>query len=218
MPSEPRLKAVPRSGERRQANKEDKLARIVAAARHIFARKGFEATTVQEIARRARVATGTLFLYADTKRDLAFLAVLQDYEAAMHAAMAVADDPPILDQIMACLTPYLRFYHAQPELSKIVLSEFTFFTTGKHAELQGGRVGMLKRELARRFALAQARAEVVRIGDTAEMAELTYLIFQGVNRAWLRDGGKDLDEGIARLRRMLALALDGLLARPLTAG
>lgn len=214
MPSEPRIKAAPRSGDRRQANKEEKLSRIIAAARHIFARRGFEATTVQEIARRARVATGTLFLYADTKRDLAFLAVLQDYEAAMQAAMAVADDPPILDQIMACLTPYLRFYHAQPELSKIVLSEFTFFTSGKHAALQGERVGMLKREMARRYALAQSRGEAAPGGDTADMAELTYLIFQGVNRAWLREGGQALDEGIARLRRMLSLALDGVLARP----
>ncbi len=210
MPSRPGNPAASRPGKR-QENKQDKLARIVAAARQVFAEKGFETATVQEIARQARVATGTIFLYADTKRDIAFLTVLADYEAAMAEAQAVPVDLPLTPQLMACFAPYLRFNHAQPELAKVVLSELLFFTTGKHAAHHGGRVNLLKQELARRFVIAQARGEVVPDAAADDMAELAYVIFQGEGRAWVRSGAADLAEGMDRLHRILALGLTGVL-------
>ena len=213
MPKKPSNGPLPPMGKREE-NKQDKLARIIAAARRIFAEKGFESATVQEIAREARVATGTLFLYADTKRDIAFLAVLADYEAAMAEALAVPDDLPVLEQVMGCFLPYLRFDHAQPEIAKVMLSELLFFTLGKHAQRHGGRVSALKQELERRFGAALARGEILPGGDVADMAELAYVIFQGETRAWLRDGAKDLAEGTARLRRILALGLAGVMRRP----
>ena len=57
----------------RERNRRDKLQRITAAARALFVEKGFDETTTREIARRADVALGTLFLYATDKRDLLFL-------------------------------------------------------------------------------------------------------------------------------------------------
>ena len=57
----------------RERNKLDKLQRIKHAARTLFIEKGFDETTTREIARRAGVALGTLFLYATDKRDLLFL-------------------------------------------------------------------------------------------------------------------------------------------------
>jgi len=58
---------------RREQNKAEKRGRIIAAARALFAHKGFEATTTLEIAEAAGVAAGTLFLYAKTKDDLLIL-------------------------------------------------------------------------------------------------------------------------------------------------
>ena len=43
---------------------------IVQAARKIFDRDGFEAAKMEDIAREAEVAKGTLYLYFDTKADL----------------------------------------------------------------------------------------------------------------------------------------------------
>ncbi len=39
----------------------------------MFIAKGFDDTTTREIAQRASVGIGTLFIYADNKRDLLFL-------------------------------------------------------------------------------------------------------------------------------------------------
>ena len=57
----------------RARQKRDKLERLRAAAWELFTSKGFDETTTREIAERAGVATGTLFLYAKDKPDLLFL-------------------------------------------------------------------------------------------------------------------------------------------------
>ena len=64
----------------RERNRIDKLQRITEAARTLFVEKGFDETTTREIARRANVALGTLFLYATDKRDLLFLICTDELE------------------------------------------------------------------------------------------------------------------------------------------
>ena len=54
----------------RERNKREKLVRIRAAARALFAKRGFEATTAREICERAGIGTGTLFLYV---KDLSLI-------------------------------------------------------------------------------------------------------------------------------------------------
>ncbi|HET8841568.1 MAG TPA: TetR/AcrR family transcriptional regulator, partial [Ktedonobacteraceae bacterium] len=43
---------------------------IIAAAREIFSRQGYEATTIAEIAHAADVAVGTVYLYFHNKREI----------------------------------------------------------------------------------------------------------------------------------------------------
>lgn len=44
--------------------------RIELAALHLFTRKGFHGTTVREIANRAGISMGKLYIYYDTKEDI----------------------------------------------------------------------------------------------------------------------------------------------------
>src|SRR5580693_7778276 len=44
--------------------------KIEQAALYLFTRKGFHGTTVREIAKRARVSMGKLYIYYDTKEDI----------------------------------------------------------------------------------------------------------------------------------------------------
>ena len=57
--------------------KEARPAEIVAAALEVFAQKGFAAAKLDEIAARAGVSKGALYLYFETKQDL-FTAVVRD--------------------------------------------------------------------------------------------------------------------------------------------
>lgn len=76
--------------------KEDRPGEIVAAALEVFAEKGFAAARLDDIARRAGVSKGALYLYFETKQDL-FRAVVRDAVApniaAVEAAVAAADLP-----------------------------------------------------------------------------------------------------------------------------
>jgi AcrR family transcriptional regulator len=79
-----------------QRRAEDRPREICAAALEVFAEKGFAAARLEEIAKRAGVSKGTLYLYFADKEDL-FRAVVRDTVApnidSVRAAMATADLP-----------------------------------------------------------------------------------------------------------------------------
>jgi AcrR family transcriptional regulator len=78
----------------RERNKRAKRIRIQRAARELFERKGFEATTARAIAARARVGLGTLFLYARDKRELRFLVFAEEsHRLCADADAAVVAQP-----------------------------------------------------------------------------------------------------------------------------
>ena len=63
---EPKEKAAPAARVRGG----DKRERILQAAVKVFARNGFHATRVSEVAKAAGVADGTIYLYFDSKESL----------------------------------------------------------------------------------------------------------------------------------------------------
>ena len=64
---------------------------IIEAARKIFAMKGYEDTTIAEIAEDAGIAVGTVYLYFGNKRDI-YTSVSLDWATLLAAAF---EDPTI---------------------------------------------------------------------------------------------------------------------------
>lgn len=58
--------------------------RIVSAGRELFIRQGFRKTSVDEIARQAQVAKGTIYTYFDSKTDLMMQAIVDEKMAFMQ--------------------------------------------------------------------------------------------------------------------------------------
>ena len=73
---------------RRARNKQATERRILGAALALFQSKGFEATTTRAIARRAKVAEGTVFNYFETKEDIALYFLEQEIDHAIAAVRA----------------------------------------------------------------------------------------------------------------------------------
>jgi AcrR family transcriptional regulator len=70
----------------------DKRRALLAAARELFARQGYEDTTIAEIAQAAGVAVGTVYLYFQNKHD-----ILVDVCLALNTEVArVIQSPAIL--------------------------------------------------------------------------------------------------------------------------
>jgi TetR/AcrR family transcriptional regulator len=70
------MTALPKPLHRRERRKHERPGELLQAALELFVEKGFAATRVEEVALRAGVSKGTLFLYYDSKEEL-FKAVIQ---------------------------------------------------------------------------------------------------------------------------------------------
>jgi AcrR family transcriptional regulator len=70
----------------RERKKEQTRRAISEAAHRLFARRGFDAVTVTDVARAADVSEGTVFNYFPTKEDL-FYGQMETFEAELVAAV-----------------------------------------------------------------------------------------------------------------------------------
>lgn len=98
-------------------------AALVAAARQLFGQRGFAATSVEDVAREARVTTGALYHHFPTKTALfetVFEAVHTDLLAASAAAASgTSDDVELLARgIDAFLDAVL-----EPDVQRIVITD-----------------------------------------------------------------------------------------------
>jgi AcrR family transcriptional regulator len=107
---EPSSRTSPAMGWR-ALKKETTKSRIVAAALTLFRVKGFEATTTKAIARKARVAEGTVFNYFPTKEDIALHFLEQEVEHAMASVRGNARlrKAPLEEQLFALVQTQLEF-------------------------------------------------------------------------------------------------------------
>jgi TetR/AcrR family transcriptional regulator len=76
---------------KRARRKEARPGELLAAALELFVEKGFAATRADEVARRAGVSKGTLFLYFASKEEL-FKAVVRENISQRYAEWAIEID------------------------------------------------------------------------------------------------------------------------------
>ena len=112
---------------RRERNKQQKLDRITAAAAELFAERGVDEVTTQEIAARADIGAGTLFLYVKSKGELLLLAQNSAYAGALEEGIsAAAEIADPLDAVMAIVSPVVRCNRKQIDNGRTYLREIVF--------------------------------------------------------------------------------------------
>jgi TetR/AcrR family transcriptional regulator, fatty acid metabolism regulator protein len=148
---------------------EDKRQRILEAAVKVFARKGYFAARVSEIAKRAGVADGTIYLYFESKEDI--LVRLFDETMAKHAAemRPVVDAlPTVGERLLALAERHLEVLGANRDLAVVFqvelrqsvqfMKRFTagwlkgYFALVTEVIEQGQRAGALRADLNRKVA------------------------------------------------------------------
>nr|HMR12026.1 helix-turn-helix domain-containing protein [Polyangiaceae bacterium] len=71
----------------REQKKQAKLAAIEEAARSLFRSQGYARTTTREIAERASIGVGPLFVYFPEKTDLLFFVFSHELERVANRAL-----------------------------------------------------------------------------------------------------------------------------------
>src|SRR5688500_17253765 len=121
------MPAAPQPVGRRERNKQEKLDRITAAASELFAEHGVDDVTTQQIADKADIGTGTLFLYAKNKGELLLLVQNSTYADALDRGEAAAETiPEVLDAVMAIVGQVVECNRKQIDNGRTYLREMVF--------------------------------------------------------------------------------------------
>ncbi len=111
---------------RRERNKIDKRARLMAAARQLFQTDGLTATT-SAITQAAGVGAGTFYLYFASKEDLIIEVFRDDIRRTWNDAFAlVRPDDPIVEQILGVFSGVTSVHERDADLARIWFRELPF--------------------------------------------------------------------------------------------
>lgn len=198
----------------RERKKFETRERIRLAAASLFARHGYGAATMRQIARQAHVALGTLFNYAEDKRDLVFLIFNEELNATTDVALAApAAGQPLIDQLVAVFRVHFRWLGRKPDLARILLQELTFYSSGKQAatfhsirkRLIGGIEALVR--------TAQAEKKIHSKESAKLIARHIFFVYSASLRWWIAAPHSTPEKGISDLRRLLKLQFEGLRPR-----
>lgn len=114
--------------------KEDRPEEITAAALQAFAEKGYAATRVDDVAKRAGVSKGLLYLYFKTKEDL-FKAVIRSFVVPRIDALRAIIDSSELSSEEFLRGPFLDFAKALPGSPIGILVRLMISEGPKHPDL-----------------------------------------------------------------------------------
>jgi AcrR family transcriptional regulator len=117
-----------------QRRKEDRPAEITEAALEAFAEKGYAATKVDEVAKRAGVSKGLLYLYFKTKEDL-FKAVIRSFLSPRIDALISNIEETELSAEEFVRGPFLAFAKSIPKSPAKVLVRLMIAEGPKHPDL-----------------------------------------------------------------------------------
>lgn len=159
---------------RRERNKQQKLERITAAARELFADRGVDEVTAQEIAARADIGAGTLFLYVKNKGELLLLVQNSAYAEALAQGRSAAETiPDVLDAVMAIVRPVVECNRKQVDNGRTYLREIVFGDPQEphHRDALGLTV-----QTEDAIADVLRRDERIRSGDAATLAHIVSAI------------------------------------------
>jgi TetR/AcrR family fatty acid metabolism transcriptional regulator len=145
---------------------QEKRDQIISSAQEVFSELGFDRARISDIARRAGVADGTIYLYFKSKDDL----LISLFEERVAPAMLAIDqrvasgpqDPR--GQIASLIRAYLEAMEADPSLGSIITMQVRqsrrfitdydnrplarFFEALGHIVKDGVRQGLFRRDIS----------------------------------------------------------------------
>jgi AcrR family transcriptional regulator len=191
---------------RRERKKEETKERIFQAALKLFKTKGFEATTIDDIAEKADVAKGTFFNYFPRKEAvLAYLADIWIEEAEQRAEAILQETGPLGARMIEMFAEFAAFHEEDPALSVHVANEWVRRTHAGQDETCQRWERLGERVVERLRAAGELRSDV----DAATGYQMMVSVYDGTMLRWVAAVEKPFPLK-QELRRRLTLVIEGL--------
>ena len=114
-------------GKRRQQQKADTRELILESATALFDELGYDKTTIRQIALKAEVAVGTIFLHFTDKFSLLCAALFDELENEISQRLkTMPHDQPVPEQFMHFAKGFYKYWARKPDLSRTLLKGITF--------------------------------------------------------------------------------------------
>jgi AcrR family transcriptional regulator len=200
---------------RRAVSAEDKSQRrdeIMAAAKEVFARKGFHDTTIADIAKQAGLAYGSIYWYFDSKDEL-FHALMAVEEGALRSHIAAAvgarqdgdGEAPFRTAVQATF----EFFESDKATVKLLFRD-AYVLGDRFEKHLGGIYEWFIDDIESVIVVAQQRGEMVAVPPRMVAYTLAALIGQLAHRRLSTDDGVTAAE-VADF--VVTLVLNGLRPR-----
>jgi AcrR family transcriptional regulator len=196
---------------------ESRRASIREAAVRVFARKGFHAARVGDIAAEAGVAHGLMYHYFESK-DALLEGVFRDTWTAMLARMREVEESgePAREQLRRVAAVVLRTWRRDPDLVRVLVREVTRTPA---IQRQAEEVGHAFEAIERIIRSGQERGELRADLDARLAAFVFYGALEEILTGWVLGSLPDGEDDIARAERtVVELLSSGLLAADAAAG
>jgi AcrR family transcriptional regulator len=185
----------------RSISRPDRRAALVAAAVRVFARKGFHAARVGDIAEEAGVAHGLLYHYFSSKDELLETIFLETWRGLLDAVRAVEEGGgPAREQLRRVTAILLRTWLRNPDLVRVLVREIA-----RSPELQrrvepvGEAFGAIERIVRRGQETGELRGDV----DARLASFVLYGALESVLTAWVLGQLPDGETGVAAAERAI---------------
>ncbi|RMG21328.1 MAG: TetR/AcrR family transcriptional regulator [Deltaproteobacteria bacterium] len=189
----------------------DKARRILDAAIEVFAERGFYNATIAEVARRAGVADGTIYLYYKGKDDL-FIRLFEEIMARINARLeeATAACDRAADKVRALVLAQAELVEAEPAFAEVICVELRQSSKFmKEYDNPGFRAYL--NLIAEVIAGGQASGEFSAPGDPQILARALFGAVDEIHLAWLlaRRHRFDLKQAAAEVADLFVRGLGG---------
>jgi len=189
--------------DRRKRHRLLRRADILRAAEHIFARKGYHKATIQDIAKEAQYAVGTVYLYF-TDKDALYFSILEEKMRGLFSVLRerVEAAGGALKKIEVFLYENLAFFQKNQDFFRIFVSEESEWSIKR--KISKSSVMTKHREyFVELIKLAQAQHLLRKDVDSKQIANIFGSILTAVIFNWLEEHPEEKD-----LKGMSGIVLD----------
>jgi AcrR family transcriptional regulator len=191
----------------KEKGKERKREQILKAAIKLFTERGFDRTTVADIALHANVATGTYYNYFKGKEDAILYFLDRETEVSIDAIQKKAHSiPNFFDQLEELVSVFLNHIFRNKEFARVLMSKRVMLTGAKDNQNERKLLGGVSTLID----LAKQRNAIKSHIDTNRIADLIY----GINTmhiiCWLNGTIKSKKGCSKRIREAVQLVFDGI--------
>ena len=195
------------------APQEEKRRLILQAAVRAFARKGYHACRVGEIAEEAGVAYGLVYHYFGSKEEVLETIFRDTWTQMLSRVREVqAEGGPATEQVRKVTALLLRTWHRDPDLVRVLVHEVT--RSPEQLPRQIDEIGHAYEALQSIVAAGQKSGEFRDDIDPQLAATIFYGALEEVLTGWVMGQLPDSDEDIAKAEQAVTgLICDGLVNR-----